>query len=242
MNKNINILIWLFLTLYLGLGTFSYAQEESEINNQLWFDYFFYYLPKEGLQVTGDLSYRTRLVSNEWDQYVARGNFLYQYEPWLGLYGGLGLFFTAQKVITNTLEIRPWAGASFSVNVDFIRNIRIKNLTRLEVRFVINTQTSGNTIDPRLRNRTDARIPINNFLFVDNTLYARLEIEFFTSTLNIKEQISDRIRIAAGVGFKFNYQWRVEFNYYVQRGKNTAEEEFTITDNIWRLIVRHYLD
>jgi hypothetical protein len=232
----------IFFILFFGLSTNSYAQEEDEVTNQLWFDYFFYYLPKEALQVTGDIGYRNQLSSNDWNQFIVRGSALYSYQSWLGLYGGLGFFFTAQKEITNTLEIRPWIGAKLIYSVDFIGHIRFTNFTRIEGRYVVNTQESGSEFDPRLRNRTDMRIPITNYLLVDNTLYARAEIEFFTSNINIQEFSSDRIRFGAGLGYKFSYDWRVELHYYVHKTKDTVHGGLKKTENIWRLSVRHYLE
>jgi hypothetical protein len=240
--KNIAKFLLISFVLLSGLCTNSYAQEEDEVINQLWFDYYFYYLPKEALQITGDVGYRNQLSSSDWNQFIIRGSALYSYKSWLGLYGGLGFFFIAQKEITNTLEIRPWIGAKFIVSVDFLSHIRFTNFTRLEDRFVINTQESGKSNDLRLRNRTDMRIPVTNYLLVDNTFYLRFEIEFFTSSINIVEQFADRIRFGAGVGYKFNYGWRAEFHYYANQTKNTVEDGLLKTENIWRLSVRHYLE
>jgi hypothetical protein len=240
--KNTSKFLLMFIILFSGLSTISFAQEEDEVINQLWLDYFFYYLPREGVQVTGDLGYRNRFSTSEWNQFIARGNFLYRYKSWLSLFGGFGFFFTAQSEITNTLEIRPWVGFKFIVFVDFLSHIRFTNFTRIEGRFVINTQESGSSADPRFRNRTDMRIPITNYLFVDNTLYTRFEVEFFTSSVNIIEQSADRIRLGVGLGYKFDYVWRVEFHYYVHLGNNEALGGFDQTESIWRVSVRHYLE
>jgi len=229
-----------FLFLFLILQGKIYAQENSDVTNQLWLDYYFFYLPREGVQVTGDVGYRNRFSAREWNQFIARGSVLYRYKSWLSLFGGFGFFFTDLKEITNTLEIRPWIGAMFILNADLFSQTRFTNLTRIEDRFVINTQESGTSNDIRLRNRTDVRIPINNYLFVDNTVYLRFEIEVFTNTKNITEQLADKLRVAAGIGYKFNYEWRIEIDFYVQRLKNTTEAGFSITDNIWRFGLRHY--
>jgi hypothetical protein len=234
-------IITVFLTLICVFGFTSYAQEESDVTNQLWLDYYFYYLPKEGIKLTGDLGYRNRFSASEWNQFIARGSVLYRYKSWLSLFGGFGFFFTDIKEITNTLEIRPWIGSMFILNADLFSQTRFTNLTRIEERFVINTQESGTSNDIRLRNRTDVRIPINNYLFVDNTVYLRFEIEVFTNTKNITEQLADKLRLAVGIGYRFTYEWRIEIDFYVQRLKNTTDAGFSVTDNIWRFGLRHYL-
>ena len=63
----------------------------------------------------------------------------------------------------------------------------------------------------------------------------------FTNTKNITEQLADKFRLAVGIGYRFTYEWRIEIDFYVQRLKNTTEAGFSITDNIWRFGLRHYL-
>jgi hypothetical protein len=67
------------------------------------------------------------------------------------------------------------------------------------------------------------------------------EIEFFTNSIKILEQSADKIRLGAGIGYKINYSWRVEFLYNANRLKNTAQGRDTKTANIWRFHTRHYL-
>jgi hypothetical protein len=223
------------------MNNISIAQATSKLTNQLWFDYYLYYLPKDALQILGDASYRRNLTASDWNQFLIRGSAFHSSKSWLGLYAGMGIFFTTQKEITNTLEIRPWIGGKLIFNIDFLSSVRITNFSRIEMRYVINTQASGTSNDIRFRNRTDMRIPITNYSLKDNTLYLMFEIEFFTNSIKILEQSADKIRLGAGIGYKINYSWRVEFLYNANRLKNTAQGRDTKTANIWRFHTRHYL-
>ena len=69
-----------------------------------------------------------------------------------------------------------------------------------------------------------------------------LSFEFFLDGGDVEELFADKIRLGLGLGHKFNYNWRVEFYFYGFRSQDTATHDFTKTDQVWRLTLKHYID
>jgi len=217
------------------------AQDSDGVNNQVWFDYEAFRIPREHIQFMGDAGYRFQ-VGGGWEKYLIRPSLQKSINKWLELFGGIGFFYTVQAGLSNTLEIRPWVGVKADWYWDSFRKIGFSDFLRIEDRFVINTQSSGTSHSVRLRNKISVKIPITNHYFVDHTLYAMLSVEFFLDGGDIKELYADKIRLGAALGYKFNYTWRVEFYFYEYRSENTATSGFTTTDQVWQLILKHYID
>jgi len=217
------------------------AQDSDEVDKQVWLDWVAYRLPNENFQFMGDAGFRF-LIGGGWEKYIVRPSLQKGINEWLDLFGGLGFFFTAQEGLSNTLEIRPWIGARVYWYWDTFRKIRFSDYFRIEDRFIINTQSSGTSNSIRLRNKIDARIPITNQYFVDDLVFAMLSFEFFIDGGDVKELFADKIRLGVGLGYKFNYNWRAEFYFYGFRSQDTTTSEFTVTDQVWRLTLKHYID
>ena len=189
----------------------------------------------------GDAGYRF-LVGGGWEKYIVRPSLQKGVKDWLDLFGGLGFFYTVQEGLSNTLEIRPWIGARVYLYWDTFRKIKFSDYFRIEDRFVINTQSSGTSNSIRLRNKTAALIPITAHYLDDRVLYAMLSFEFFIDGGDIDELFADKIRIGGGLGYKFNYNWRVEFYFYGFRSQDTATSGFTTTDQVWQLTLKHFVN
>jgi hypothetical protein len=217
------------------------AQDSEGVDNQVWFDYEAFRIPRETIQFMGDAGYRY-LVGGGWEKYLIRPSLQKSINKWLELFGGVGFFYTVQTGLSNTLEIRPWVGAKINWYWDTFSKIGFSNFFRIEDRFVINTQSSGTSNSVRLRNKITAKIPVTNHYFVDHIIYAMLSIEFFLDGGDLKELYADKIRLGAALGYKINYTWRVEFYFYEFRSQNTATSGYTTTDQVWQLTIKHYID
>ena len=217
------------------------AQESEDVKKQVWFDYVMFRKPSEEIQFMGDAGYRF-LVGTGWQKYLARPSLQKGIKDWLDVFGGLGFFYTIQDGLSNTLEIRPWVGARAYLYWNTFSKIRFSDYFRIEDRFIINTQSSGTSNSIRLRNKIDARIPITDRYLEDNVLYAMLSFEFFLDGGDVEELFPDKIRLGGGLGYKFNYNWRVEAYFYVFESQASAASGFTTTDQVWRLALKHYID
>jgi hypothetical protein len=234
-------IICIFISFIISPSIKIIAQDSENVDNQVWIDYDSYRIPREDIQFMGDAGFRF-LVGGGWEKYIVRPSIQKSINEWLNLFGGLGFFFTAQEGLSNTLEIRPWIGARVYWYWDTLSKIRFSNYFRIEDRFVINTQSSGTDNSVRFRNKIDARIPISDHYFSDKILYLMLSFEFFLDAGEIDELYADNIRLGGGLGYKFNYNWRIEFYFYAFRSQDTATSGFTTTDQVWRLTLKHYID
>jgi hypothetical protein len=73
------------------------------------------------------------------------------------------------------------------------------------------------------------------------TFYLTFRGEYFIDINgSATEKFAKKHRIIIGLGYIFSSAIRGEFNYYLQGSRNTYEERFTATDNIFQLVVRHY--
>ena len=239
--KLFKYIIVLFLSIIIFPSVKLIAQDSDEVDKQVWLDYFAYRIPSEKIQFMGDAGYRF-LIGGGWKKYIVRPSLQKGIIEWLDLFGGLGLFFTVQDGLSNTLEIRPWVGARVYLYWDTVRKIRFSDYFRIEDRFIINTQSSGTSNSIRLRNKIDARIPITDHYFSDEIFYTMLSFEFFIDGGDVEELFADKIRLGVGLGYKFNYTWRVEFYFYGFRSQDTATTGFTVTDHVWKLTLKHYVD
>ncbi len=217
------------------------AQDLEDVEKQVWLDYVMFRKPSEEIQFMGDAGYRF-LIGGGWQKYLVRPSLQKGVKDWLDLFGGLGFFYTVQEGLSNTLEIRPWIGARVYLYWDTFSKIRFSDFLRIEDRFIINTQSSGTSNSIRFRNKTDARIPITAHYFEDEVLYAMLSFEFFIDAGDVEELFADKIRLGGGLGYKFNYNWRIEAYFYGFRSQDTATSGFTTTDQVWRLVLKHYVD
>ena len=94
------------------------AQDSEGVDNQVWFDYEAFRIPRETIQFMGDAGYRY-LVGGGWEKYLIRPSLQKSINKWLELFGGVGFFYTVQTGLSNTLEIRPWVGAKISYRIRF---------------------------------------------------------------------------------------------------------------------------
>ncbi len=239
--KLFRYLILVFISFIIFPSVELMAQDSDDVDNQVWLDWVGYRLPREDFQFMGDAGFRF-LVGGGWEKYLVRPSLQKGINEWLDLFGGLGFFYTVQKGLSNTLEIRPWIGARVYWYWDTFRKFRFSDYFRIEDRFIINTQSSGTSNSVRFRNKIDARIPITDHYFSDKIMYLMVSFEFFLDAGNVDELYADDIRLGVGLGYKFNYNWRLEFYFYGFRTQDTATTGFTKTDQVWRLTLKHYID
>ena len=234
-------LIIVFISFIIFPSVKLIAQDSDDVDHQVWVDYFMYRIPKEDYQFMGDAGYRF-LVGGGWEKYIVRPSLQKGVNDWLDLFGGVGFFYTVQEGLSNTFEIRPWIGAKVHLYWDTFRKIKFSDYFRIEDRFVINTQSSGTSNSIRLRNKIIAGIPITAHYLDDGVLYAKLSFEFFIDGGDVDELFADKIRLGVGLGYKFSYNWRVEFYFYGFRSQDTATSGFTTTDQVWQFTLKHFVD
>jgi hypothetical protein len=122
-------------------------------------------------------------------------------------------------------------------------------LTRLLVRFEQRNQLDqesdiwGNS--HRSRIRAETIIPINkkSMSVGDKLLYSILDAEgFVVVDQDVNERFANRYRLRAGIGYRINYNFRLEFVDTLQASNNTIEGDIDTTDHIFRLRLKHYIN
>jgi hypothetical protein len=148
--------------------------------------------------------------------------------------------YTNQTETVSTLELRPILGT----RVHFTPNSRVQTrlLLRLEQRNFQDLDTKAWDQVYRPRVRAETIIPINKPSYFDDRLwYAIADMEWLFVNNDVEERFANRFRMRVGGGYRVHYGLRVEFLYMLQQSRNTIEEGYVSSDNIFRIRVKQYL-
>jgi Protein of unknown function (DUF2490) len=104
------------------------------------------------------------------------------------------------------------------------------NLARAEYRY-LDRDGAADSQYLRLRDRIGAVFAVGG-AGAQSPWYGIADAEL---TYRFDKNISDQARLRVGVGWISNDRVRVEFIYHMQFTRDTADESFQWTDNIWRL-------
>ena len=122
------------------------AQGQGEVSEQFWFDYNPRWTNPSDREIFGDVGFRTVLGASE-TRLVIRPGIRGPVGPFR-LAGGVGTYFTINKLNANRLEIRPFQGISASWPN---KRVRLNHYVRLEER--LKWETDDWTLDASLRGR-----------------------------------------------------------------------------------------
>jgi long-subunit fatty acid transport protein len=209
---------------------------ESIVNHQIWIDIYPHYYISEKLEYYGDAGYRTIISSNKWRRIYVRPAVRYHLNDRWQLQGGLGFFFDFRDIVSNRFEIRPWQG--IQLNWPTIRNLKFKNLLRLEQRNSFETEDWSYSFDLRLRFKVSGRYDFcrecsDQFWFT--TFYVE---GFFPINDDVEELFRNRARVGIGCGYNVSKEWRVSFVFNWQRSRSGPEDQFSVNDFVYQLKVR----
>ena len=237
MKKVVIILIFLFF----AWGSLSniHAQEQNIPTNHLWFDFYNFFPITEKLEYGGDLGFRHAFSDFPWSRIYIRPTLAYRWKEKIRFLGGFKFAYTSQDILANTFEIRPWLG--IKINWPKIRRFTFQHFLRLEQRFQFNTGSDSWASETRLRYRLGTRVPINHPTIIDKTFYLPLWAEFFRNARgDLTERFASKVRLTAGLGYRFDKKWRLEFEYTYQGSRSFRQDEFGGSDNLFHLKLRWY--
>ena len=146
-------------------------------------------------------------------------------------HAGLGLFYTENTSFFDVLEVRPWQG--FWVKWPQLGKIAFSHYFRFEQRLLFDTDTWTLDSELRLRYKLGTKIPVTP-LTTDGRLFLPLSIELFSQPEVVIEQVSNRLRIDAGLGYVFGELWVGEFHLIIQRSRSGLADKFRTADLIFR--------
>jgi len=153
------------------------------------------------------------------------------------LHGGVEFYYTANRYISDRLEIRPFQ--AYSLTWPNRERFDIKHYLKLEQRFEFNTSDWVSTFGLRLRYTASVTLKLQGDLWqYGKGFYIPLNGEFFW---NIKEtiQFNNVIRFTAGIGYKINPIWNTAFSIGYDYTRSGIGEAFNTDNIIFRFRV-HY--
>ncbi len=234
--------ILLLLTLLLLSQSKTVKAQDDPVNTtQIWLFWHYNHFFKPGFRYIHDIGYRQETPHDEWTRIHYRPGVQYSVGSIVDLTGGVGFWYTIQQILPNSLEIRPWQGVK--VNWPHLGRIDFDHYFRLEERFNLYVDDRDAwSFAMRGRYRFNFTIPINNKGIMDNTLFAKINAEFFMDMgKSIEERyVSDR-RYTMGLGYRFTPKWRLELLYVIEQSKAFSSEGFKVNSHIIQFRLRTYI-
>jgi len=213
---------------------------QDPVNEQLWFEYMLEYPFANSFNFENSLTYSTLLGDPKWRALDYSPTLEWAIDPHIELIGQAVLSYTNQTESYNTFEIRPVIGTRIFFTPH--RRVQTRLLLRVEQRNFKNLEDGEWTSTFRPRIRAEVIVPINKkTIFEDDMWYAMTDAEALFTDSEINERFANKFRIRLGVGYRLNYSFRFEFLFMNQHSRTGTNEDFTTSDNIFRLRVKHYL-
>jgi len=237
MNRQILLLVF-FLPIFLHPGKSLWAQTDA-VTQQLWGDFTYFYPFATIYRARAEVG-RRNLMSDgaDWNRTVIKPSIEVYPIPAIDVMSAFGIFITNESVGPNQLELRPDIG--FRLNI-FQQRLILRTNTRLEYRNIYYNDTTETSRTGRFRSRVELIFPFNNPSVRDpKTLYGLTDYELFVDLSGKPpgERFADRSRFRAGLGWRFNLEWRVELLYTLQKSRDTSSADFQTSDNIYRIRVK----
>jgi hypothetical protein len=212
----------------------------AQISKQAWYEYMLNYPFANSFNLENAFSYSTLLGTPKWRAYDYSATLEWSITNKIDLIGQGVVSYTNQTDSYNTLELRPILGTRFYLTPN--KRIQTRLLLRVEQRNFKNLETKEWTQNYRPRIRGEVIIPINKKSYYEDKMwYAITDVELLFKTDNVEERFANRFRWRIGGGYRLSYNLRFEFLYMLQLSKNTIEDDFETSDNIFRFRLKQYL-
>ena len=161
---------------------------------------------------------------------------------WFDVVGELHLGRTRQTDQQDSWEVTPRIGLRFHVlsNVaDDLRKERqprrrlvLRNFVRVEWRNLYYSDNTPQSSTVRYRDRIEMLFPVNRSRIIDDgVLYGSADVEWFWSPQDVPERFANKQRVRAGMGYRWNYAWRLETLFVWDRSRDSAENDFSTVDS-----------
>jgi hypothetical protein len=234
----------------MGAGTEARAQEGE--STQIWGNLTLGFPKSERVYIELDVEPKVQVSGGEpWRNLDATPLLEFYPTDWLDLTAEATVGFTHQLDGLNTFELTPRIGARvhlFKRVWDHLLHperlpgtrLSLGNLLRLESRHFWYSGDQESSQEWRLRNRIEVRLALNrDQLSRDGTLYLIADAEFYVPLEDqLPERFSSKFRGRAGLGYRVDYRWRLEFLYIRDNSRSTLDEDFQEDANIFDFRVK----
>jgi len=214
----------------------------AQTNEQLWLEYFLEYPMANVFNLENVVTYSTLLNTARWRALDYAPTLEYSLTAHIDLMVGSTFSYTWQTEDYNTFEIRPMVGTRIHFNPN--RRVPIRFLARLEQRNFQNVETKewDKTLRPRFR--LESLIPLNaKDVFQNKMYYLIADVEYLWKLQDdVSERFANRFRARFGLGYRLSYTWRFEFIYMLQLSREAISDDYSSTDNIFRIRIKHFIN
>jgi hypothetical protein len=209
-------------------------------NTQLWVEYMLNYPFANAFNFENTFSYSTLFNTPRWRAFDYSPTLEFSITPRIDLTLGGTISYTAQFEDYNTLELRPVLGTRIHITPN--RRVLLRLYARIEQRNFLNLETDEWDHVMRPRVRAESLIPLNKKTYFEDRLwYGVVDAELLFTDEDEDERFANRFRGRIGIGYRANYGSRFEFLYMIQQSRSGIDEDFSSSDNIFRIRYKHYL-
>jgi len=207
---------------------------------QLWLDLHLSLKANDKLDYFGDGGFRTFFNDRISERIYVRPSIRYHYKENISLMGGIGFFYSLVHDEPNVLEIRPWQGIrvdwpSFKRIPALARRLDVNHFLRFEQQITFSSKE--NDFNPRARYKLSANLNLCKECG-DRYWYIPTYVEFFFPFQNeVGGFFTNRNRLGAGIGYVQSRDWRYVFTANRFRSRSSKEEDFKISDYVFRISI-----
>ena len=196
-----------------------------------------HYLSKARFWIRNDVGYRHYFEETPYSMLLLRPRTIIELASIVDFHPAVDFRLSSYADLPSTFEIRTWQGVS--VTWPDVGRFMFDHFYRFEQRFYWTEGVADDEIGFRSRYRLRMRVPFNKRIITDRTLFMDLRGEFyFPHDEGIDELFATLIRIGAALAYQQNSRWRYQLLGYFDGGRNTLEDERTVTRSIVEFRVR----
>src|SRR5262249_14785273 len=117
----------------------------------------------------------------------------------------------------------------------------LRNLARVEWRNLYYSDDTPQSSTVRYRERIEMQFPLNRARVTDDgALYVPADAEWFWTQHDPPERFANKQRVRVGLGYRWNFAWRLETLYVWDRSRDSAHSAFTTNAHVadvrvWRV-------
>jgi len=212
----------------------------AQTNLQMWDEYMLNYPFANSFNLENAFTYSTVIGTPKWRALDYGATLEWSVTNRIDVIGSTVFSYTNQTESYNTFELRPALGTRIYLTPN--NRIQTRLLMRVEQRNFKNLETKDWTQEYRPRFRAESIIPINKKSYYEDKMwYGITDVEWLMKTDDVEERFANRFRWRIGAGYRLSYNLRFEFLYMLQQSRNTIEDDFESSDNIFRFRIKQYL-
>lgn len=154
-----------------------------------------------------------------------------------------GAFFVDTDAEDNSSNVEWRAQLGAKYNFTPFQRIQSRLNLRYEHRWITLKGGQPTQSSTRIRIRAEGVVPLDTRNYRSDTMwYALADVEaFIIPDPEVDARFVNQVRVRAGLGRKFSYNWRAEVIYTMQHSRKSLTDEDLSYNNVIRLRVKYYL-